>query len=266
MFLVVFTVTTAVLGANGWLALRLSGSAKLGRSLVIAGNAPWLAPSGGLDLGPQHVRRALMIGVCALGLLVALFEMSQWDLVLTFLFQVPYGQSDPVFGNDIGFYLFSLPAYIALKNWALTVILSVLVAGAVYAGHGQMQLGPRGFADWLSPMALPCSGSLRREKPGPMRSTAICCCTATMASWWGRATPICMSPCRSSGCWSCWPSLQPSCPGPICGSAPTSSASCGGLVFGELSCLARCSLLVQRLIVKPNELELERPYIQRNIT
>ena len=52
-------------------------------------------------------------------------EAGNWDLVLRFIYQVPYGQRDPLYGNDIGFYLFSLPAYVALKNWMLvTVVLS----------------------------------------------------------------------------------------------------------------------------------------------
>ena len=53
-----------------------------------------------------------------LGLLTAAIELSNWDVVLRFLYQVPYGESDPVFGKDIGFYLFSLPAYVALEELA----------------------------------------------------------------------------------------------------------------------------------------------------
>jgi hypothetical protein len=35
--------------------------------------------------------------------------------------------------KDIGFYLFSLPAYVVIKNWMLlTLFLSALFAGAVY--------------------------------------------------------------------------------------------------------------------------------------
>ena len=63
--------------------------------------------------------------------------MSGWDVVLRFLFQVPFAQSDPVYGKNIGFFLFSLPAYLALKNWMLlTTIVSGLIAGAVYWVRG----------------------------------------------------------------------------------------------------------------------------------
>jgi uncharacterized membrane protein (UPF0182 family) len=72
-------------------------------------------------------------GALVLAALVALGETYNWDVILRFIRQAPYGQSDPLYGKDIGFYLFSLPAYVALKNWMLlTLALCALVAGAVY--------------------------------------------------------------------------------------------------------------------------------------
>jgi hypothetical protein len=67
--------------------------------------------------------------------------VSHWDTLLRFVYQVPYGQSDPLYEKDIGFFLFSLPAYVALKNWLLLMlVLSVLVAGSVYWGDGGIAL------------------------------------------------------------------------------------------------------------------------------
>ena len=59
-----------------------------------------------------------------LGLIIAAGEIANWDLVLRFLYQVPFGERDPVFGKDFSFYLFSLPAYIAFKNWLAAVTFS----------------------------------------------------------------------------------------------------------------------------------------------
>ena len=54
-----------------------------------------------------------------------------WSVFLRFLYQVPYGANDPLYDKDIGFYLFSLPAYVVIKNWMLlTLFLSALFAGA----------------------------------------------------------------------------------------------------------------------------------------
>ena len=67
--------------------------------------------------------RLLILAVAlVVGLLIAIGETGQWDLILRFIYQVPYGQNDPLFGKDIGFYLFSLPVYIALKNWMLLIL------------------------------------------------------------------------------------------------------------------------------------------------
>jgi hypothetical protein len=53
-----------------------------------------------------------------------------------------------VFGHDIGFYLFFLPAWVALKSWLLLVLaLGAAVAGAVYWAHGDIALDkPRHLA------------------------------------------------------------------------------------------------------------------------
>jgi uncharacterized protein len=73
--------------------------------------------------------------------------MANWDVLLRFVYQVPYGQTDPVFGKDIGFYLFSLPAYVALKNWMLlTLILGSGVAAGVYWVRGEIAFGGPAFS------------------------------------------------------------------------------------------------------------------------
>ena len=59
--------------------------------------------------------------------------MGKWDLILRFVYQAPYGRNDPLFDKDIGFYLFSLPVYVALKNWLLWILLlGSLTAGSIY--------------------------------------------------------------------------------------------------------------------------------------
>ena len=67
--------------------------------------------------------RLLILAVAlVVGLLIAIGETGKWDLILRFIHQVPYGRNDPLFDKDIGFYLFSLPVYIALKNWMLWIL------------------------------------------------------------------------------------------------------------------------------------------------
>ncbi|MFP3565186.1 UPF0182 family protein [Paraburkholderia sp. SIMBA_030] len=80
-------------------------------------------------------------GAVLIGLVIAASEMSNWDVALRFLRQVPFGERDPIFDKDIGFYLFSLPAYLALKNWLLRVLFaSTVVAGIIYGARGDIVL------------------------------------------------------------------------------------------------------------------------------
>ena len=66
---------------------------------------------------------------------------------------MPYGASDPLYSNDISFYLFTLPAYIAVKNWMLlTLFLSALFAGAIYWVHGDFEYAAQRRS--MSPIAI----------------------------------------------------------------------------------------------------------------
>jgi uncharacterized protein len=53
------------------------------------------------------------------------------------------GAADPVFGNELGFYLFSLPALDAVTSWLLTLAWVVLVGAFVYAALGLLPSGAR---------------------------------------------------------------------------------------------------------------------------
>jgi uncharacterized protein len=111
IFVMVFIASAAVLLANGFLALRL---AKHGRTTLPAPFAYHATASPAqpdvLFLVRPHLRLLILAVGGILGLLIAAGEMTNWDEILRLLFQVPYGQRDPVFDKDIGFYLFSLPA------------------------------------------------------------------------------------------------------------------------------------------------------------
>jgi uncharacterized membrane protein (UPF0182 family) len=145
IFVAVLAGTSFAIWLNGALAfrfaarqtVRLAPAFDLGFATSRALSGP---PSG---LAPFDLLWRLLILVAALvaGLLIATGEISSWDLVLRFIRQVPYGQTDPLFNKDIGFYLFSLPAYVALKNWLLLVLFfSSVMAGAIYFVHGQINV------------------------------------------------------------------------------------------------------------------------------
>ncbi|MCP4621102.1 MAG: UPF0182 family protein [Bradyrhizobium sp.] len=138
----VWTGTGLILWVNGWLALRLAAK----RSTQVAAASIWpaagSAPSDPLaQLFDRLPWPSIAVGAAALlALLVAAVEVSNWDIFLRFLYQVPYGAADPLYNKDLGFYLFSLPAYILIKNWMLfTLVLSALFAAAIYWLHGDIK-------------------------------------------------------------------------------------------------------------------------------
>jgi uncharacterized protein len=144
LFVAVFAASTGALWVSGYLAHRYAGGRRdlrAGRPYprdathalpdlvdLIAPRAPW--------------RLAIVGGAVLLGLLIAATEVSHWDVTLRFLQQVPFGKRDPIFGKDIGFYLFSLPAYLALKNWLLLLVFgSTIIAGVIYLAQGDIVFG-----------------------------------------------------------------------------------------------------------------------------
>jgi hypothetical protein len=146
LFLAVFVASAGALGLSGGLALRFARRFPVPQRATFSLQPPGqpLALSGYATPHPGLWRILIAGAAVLLGLLIALGEVSNWDLVLRFLRQVPYGESDPVFGKDIGFFLFTLPAYVAIKSWLLLLLfLAAAVAGVVYWTHGHLDIDKR---------------------------------------------------------------------------------------------------------------------------
>ncbi len=62
-----------------------------------------------------------------ISILMGISESVNWENILIYLNRVPFGANDPVFGQDIGFYLFSLPFLEYLRNWLSFVVGFILV-------------------------------------------------------------------------------------------------------------------------------------------
>jgi uncharacterized protein len=143
VFIAVFIATTIFLWVNGSLAFRFAQSGSTPRSTEFEWRPTDVATLPEVLKSTRHRLPwpvVIIFGASILGALVAWREVDKWDVFLQFLYQVPYGASDPLYGNDISFYLFTLPAYIAVKNWMLlTLFLSAIFAGAIYWVHGDIE-------------------------------------------------------------------------------------------------------------------------------
>src|SRR5215475_4485752 len=134
---VVGLITTAVIWLNFKLALRLSPeTSHVARHFVIEGqeipapNFSALAP-----------RLAPMVALAA-GAFAGIAGWGAWETFLRFRYQVPFGETDPIFGRDIAFYIFTLPALDAVSEWLMLIVLVSLVGAAlIYLVHGAIDFG-----------------------------------------------------------------------------------------------------------------------------
>ena len=65
-----------------------------------------------------------------------------WSTSLKFLNATEYNRVDPIYGKDIGFYLFKLPFYEGLQSWLFALLLCGLsIAIVVYLSKGVVRIG-----------------------------------------------------------------------------------------------------------------------------
>jgi uncharacterized membrane protein (UPF0182 family) len=269
LFVTVLAVSAILLWLNGFLAYRLAG--RQGHP------PPFVSPWGDqtltaqlMDLSQRLPWRSLIGGgALVLAALVALGEAGNWDVALRFILQVPYGQKDPLFGKDIGFYLFSLPAYVALKNWMLlTLALSAIVAVAVYWVHGNFTPGkPLSASPWVIAHGSALVGLFFAVKAWSYwldrflllyNDNAVVIGAAYADVHVKLPALSALAALASAAAFASWANMRVrSYKLPAAGAV---------LVFGSSFVLALAfPALFQRIYVKPNELQLETPYLQRNI-
>jgi uncharacterized protein len=277
LFTAVFAASTLVLWVNAALALRFASQRRL---RLPAAFGPGFSTARGFPGAPTELFgpafpplpwRLIILAVAVVaGLLIALGETGEWGLILRFIYQVPYGQSDPQFDKDIGFYLFSLPFYIALKNWMLLIlVLSALMAGMVYFARGQINLDRW---PWRISSAAIAHGSallglyfavkawsyvldrflLLYNDNGVVIGAGYTDVHVGLPVLW---LLICIA---AAAAVVAWANVRLRTYGlPIAAAALVFG---GSFVFAELF-----PGVFERLYVQPSELQLETPYIQRNI-
>jgi uncharacterized membrane protein (UPF0182 family) len=153
VFFAVFLATAVILWANGWFASRVARSPWTHSIPFEWGRTGLVTSPGVLEFMQNRVPWIIAGGAGLIAVLVAWGEIDSWGVFLRFLYQAPFGANDPLYGKDIGFYLFSLPAYVVIKNWMLfTLVLSALFAGAVYWMRGEIEYDAH--RRWMSPTAI----------------------------------------------------------------------------------------------------------------
>jgi uncharacterized membrane protein (UPF0182 family) len=273
VFSIVFVATAIILWGNGSLASRFTRRP----STQLPTDFEW--KRAGIETVPdllEIIRHRLpwpltiVIGACLLAAFVAAGEVNNWGVFLQFLYHVPYGMNDPLYDKDIGFYLFSLPTYVTIKNWMLlTLFLSALFTGAVYWVNGDIEYDARRRS--MSPTAIAHGSFLlglffavKAWSYGLDRYLLLYGDNGVVvgASYTDEhvALPILWLLIGLSiiAAFAAWMNLQ----------VRTYRLPLAAVVLvfgGSLTLSEIVPSLFKRVFVKPNELQLERPYIERNI-
>ncbi len=117
---------------NVRLALRSQTTA-----LVASPSQPRRRPA---TLTERFVRVLALPGTGMLALLFALGAATEWRTLLQFLYRTPFGTADPIFGRDIGYYVFVLPLLEAILGYAvLAGMLTLACVWAVYSARGAIR-------------------------------------------------------------------------------------------------------------------------------
>ncbi|MBN1904441.1 MAG: UPF0182 family protein [Deltaproteobacteria bacterium] len=92
-------------------------------------------------LSEKALNSLTLIVVVILSIVVAFKSSKHWDLVLRYFYQVPFGSTEPVFNKDIGFYIFTLPFLILIKNGLIFLIaVSTIITAGWYLKNGALQI------------------------------------------------------------------------------------------------------------------------------
>jgi uncharacterized membrane protein (UPF0182 family) len=87
--------------------------------------------------------KLVMVGVPAfIALVFGLAVAAQWRTILQFWYRTPFGTTDPVFGRDVGYYVFTLPVIELATGAALwLLVLAILVALPFHLTRTQVGAG-----------------------------------------------------------------------------------------------------------------------------
>lgn len=257
LFILAFVIAFVLLAGNWWIA----------RSLVSGEQVLFDEPV----MERSIVGLGIVLGAGFFALLLGGGAGSQWDEVLRFLNRTPFGSVDPIFEQDVGFYVFQLPIYRFLQGWLLAVLVFAFLGTAgLYALARLPQIQHRiysvprymrihvtllgviiallwAFGYWLDRFDLLYSGrgvvfgasytDVRAELLALNVLTALAVLVGLLLlasvvtrNWW--------IPVGAVGLW----------------------------LVANIALQGIYPTILQNYVVEPNEFELERPYIEHNIS
>ncbi len=115
--LVVWVFLILIITVNLYIARRLSSGG--GTWIVLRAGGAYASPLG---LSGNTLNLLFIAFILIVSFIIAANGADRWDLVLRYLYRQPFGSADPVFGRDIGFYVFVLPFYLLVRSGLLVLV------------------------------------------------------------------------------------------------------------------------------------------------
>jgi uncharacterized membrane protein (UPF0182 family) len=133
-FLVVFLYS--------WINFRFAATTTAALARGTDGDTLRVYTKAGVGISPAFLKVGGVVISAVIALIFALNFHPAWDTYLRFHWGGAVGQSDPIFGRDIGFYLFRLPFYELIQNslMGLTFI-TLLIVLVAYTYFGVFRFG-----------------------------------------------------------------------------------------------------------------------------
>ena len=99
------------------------------------------------DFASKRIKQFFTLAGLIMSLIFALSFYIRWDESLRYISSVPFGETDPMFGRDIGFFLFELP-FLDLLQSSLTsiVFITLVIITLAYVFTGLLMV--RSFTDF----------------------------------------------------------------------------------------------------------------------
>jgi uncharacterized protein len=103
------------------------------------------ATQTGIDFPPGLLQLAVVVISAGVALFFAVGFYAEWDTYFRFRYGGSFGVSDPLFGVDVGFYLFHLPFYVLLqRGLTLLTIVTLAIVVPIYMFLGLQQASRSG--------------------------------------------------------------------------------------------------------------------------
>ena len=142
----VFVLVFAILRVNAWLTVKKAKNAPEQERWVLdeeTGMTTRMSvPNLVASLLKSRYSGWLITALCVvLAGMISVGLSSQWLLVQQFFHPVEFGAADPLFGNDISFYFFTLPGLKLLYELLLlTLVVCLIFSALVYSASGMLHV------------------------------------------------------------------------------------------------------------------------------